>query len=46
MNVRTSTGDSGQDQLAQLERLAQLKESGALTDEEVAALKAKILQEG
>jgi hypothetical protein len=36
-------GDSVDDQLAQLERLGQLKAQGILTEEEFAAQKAKIL---
>jgi hypothetical protein len=38
-----AAGDSMDDQLAQLERLAQLKAQGVLTEEEFAAQKAKIL---
>ncbi len=41
--VPTAPVGGGEDQLAQLERLAQLKAQGILTDEEFAAQKAKIL---
>ena len=39
----TTTGDSQSDVVSQLERLAALKRSGHLTDEEFAEQKAKLL---
>jgi Short C-terminal domain len=42
--VPKATGDkAGEDRIARLERLVKLRDSGALTDEEFAAEKAKIL---
>ena len=40
---KTSTGGGGDDRVGQLERLAQLHASGALTDDEFAAEKRRIL---
>jgi peptide subunit release factor 1 (eRF1) len=39
-------GDSGSDMVTKLEKLAQLHESGILTDEEFAAAKQKVLAGG
>jgi hypothetical protein len=46
VNVRTTTaGGPEEDRLGKLERLAQLKESGTLSEEEFEALKAEILKQ-
>lgn len=41
--VAAAPVDSGADQMAQLEKLGELKEKGILTEEEFAAKKAQIL---
>jgi hypothetical protein len=41
-----ATGDAGSDTVAQLQQLAQLHDSGALTDEEFASAKQKLLAGG
>jgi hypothetical protein len=44
--VRGSTGGGGGDRISQLERLARLREQGALTEAEFQAEKARVLGEG
>ena len=44
--VRGATGDDDDDRISQLERLAKLREQGALTEAEFQAEKARVLGEG